>query len=323
MVPRSQKIRLGIFLSVTIFLLIAALIIVTGNKLLKREKTYYIRYKNVSLTGLELGAQVKYQGIRIGRVENITIDKKDISTLIVEISIGQDVPIKTNTEAVMSLIGITGLKLIELRGGTNEAEELPPGSNIKAAPSLVESLSGRAEDIAAKVELILNNLLELTGPSRQASLFQLVDNTSKSLQHFNAMMDKNQGNIQGIMTNMNQFTARLDTFMLHANTTLNQINTTLNSPEVQQTLENVHHITEDLEQAKLAKLLNEMTLTVHQIKKTFVHADLTLLKSRHDLLSSIETLKESMDYFNEFSRLISENPSLLIYKSKQEEIEIK
>jgi phospholipid/cholesterol/gamma-HCH transport system substrate-binding protein len=323
MVPRSQKIRLGIFLSVTIFLLIATLVIVTGNKLLKREKTYYIRYKNISLTGLELGAQVKYQGIRIGRVENIIIDRKDISTLVVEISIGQDVPIKANTEAVMSLIGITGLKLIELRGGTNDAAELPPKSNIKAAPSLVESLSGRAEDIAQKVEMVLNNLLELTGASRQTSLFQLVDNAAVSLDHFNEMMDGNQDNIQGIMTNLNLFTARLDTFMLQANTTLAQINTTINSPEVQQTLTHVHHITEDLEQAKLSTLLNELTLTVQQVKTTFVHLDLTLLKSRHDLLSSIETLKESMEYFNEFSRLISENPSLLIYKSKQEEIQSK
>lgn len=323
MVPRSQKIRLGIFLSVTILLLIVTLVIVTGNKLLKREKTYYIRYKNISLTGLELGAQVKYQGIRIGRVENIIIDRKDISTLVVEISIGQDVPIKTNTEAVMSLIGITGLKLIELRGGTNDAAELPPKSNIKAAPSLVESLSGRAEDIAQKVEMILNNLLELTGPSRQTSLFQLVDNAAVSLENFNEFMDGNQGNIQGIMMNLNLFTARLDTFMLQANTTLAQINSTMNSPEVQQTLSNVHLITADLERAKLSTLLNELTATVQQVKTTFVHVDLTLLKSRHDLLSSIETLKESMEYFNEFSRLISENPSLLIYKSKQEEIQTK
>jgi len=323
MVPRSQKIRLGIFLSVTILLLIVTLVVVTGNKLLKREKTYFIRYKNISLTGLELGAQVKYQGIRIGRVENIIIDRKDISTLVVEISIGQDVPIKTNTEAVMSLIGITGLKLIELRGGTNDAAELPPKSNIKAAPSLVESLSGRAEDIAQKVEMILNNLLEITGPSRQTSLFQLVDNAAVSLENFNEFMDGNQGNIQGIMMNLNLFTARLDTFMLQANTTLAQINSTMNSPEVQQTLSNVHLITADLERAKLSALLNELTATVQQVKTTFVHVDLTLLKSRHDLLSSIETLKESMEYFNEFSRLISENPSLLIYKSKQEEIQTK
>ena len=47
----------------------------------------------------------------------------------------------------------------------------------------------------------------------------------------------------------------------------------------------------------------------------------TLLKSRHDILSSTEILRESLEYFNEFTRLISENPSLLLRSSPQEEIE--
>jgi phospholipid/cholesterol/gamma-HCH transport system substrate-binding protein len=320
MVPRSQKVRLGVFLSITTFLLLLAIIVVTGNKLLKREKTYYIRYKDVSLHGLEIGTQVKYQGIRIGRIEDIFIDKEDISSLIVEISIDSKVPIKENTEAVMAMIGITGLKLIELRGGTNEANELPPGSFIPAAHSLVESLSGRAEDIAQKVELILNNLLDLTGPNRQTSLFNLVDNASAALKNFSTMMESNETNIYDMLTNLRYFTMRLDSFMLISNSSMSRLNEILNSPELDQTLTNVSHISTDLNEADLKTLLSELNLTVQQIKQTFVHMDRTLLKSRHDLLSSIETLKESMEYFNEFSRLISENPSLLIYRTKQEEI---
>lgn len=323
MVPRSQKIRLGVFLSSATFLLILALIVVTGNKLLKQEKTYYIRYKNVSLTGLELGAQVKYQGIRIGGVEDIFIDKNDISSLIVEIAIGKDVPIKENTEAVMALIGITGLKLIELRGGTNEAAELPPNSYISAASSLVESLSGRAEDIAQKIELILNNLLEITGPNRQSSLFQFVDNATLALKNFNIMMESNQPSIYQMLANLESFSAKLDSFMLISNNSMQHLNSILQSPEITQTMTNINHISKDLEQARFSQLVNELTLTVQQAKKTFVHIDLTLLKSRHDLLRSVETLKESMEYFNEFSRLISENPSVLIYKTKQEEIQEK
>lgn len=323
MVPRSQKIRLGIFLTITIFILVAAIVVVTGNKLLKQEKAYYIRYQDISLMGLELGAQVKYQGIRIGRVENITIDKSDISSLIVEISIQNDVPIKENTEAVLQLIGITGLKLIELRGGTNEARELPPKSFIKPGHSLVENLSGQAEAIAQKLELVLNNLLELTGPSRQTSLFELIDNAAKTLNTFNTLLDTNQTNIYQMLTNFSKFSTKLDTFMLVSNKTMLRLNQLLNSPEVRGTLANVNHISKELEQAKIANLVKEITQTVEQAKKTFTHLDLTLLKSRQDLLSSIETLKESMENFNEFSRLISENPSLLIYKSKQEEIQVK
>lgn len=320
MVPRSQKVRLGVFLSITTFLLLVAIIVVTGNKLLKREKTYYIRYTEVSLHGLEIGTQVKYQGIRVGRIEDIFIDKKDIRSLIVQISIDMDVPIKEDTKAIMSLIGITGLKLIELQAGRNDAKELPPDSYIQAGQTLVETLSGQAEEIARKVERILNNLLDMTQKENQASLFELVNNASAALKIFNTTMESNENNIYDMLTNLRYFTMRLDSFMIITNSSMLRLNEILNSQEIAATMTNVSEISGDLKDADLKNLLGELNLTVQQIKQTFVHLDLTLLKSRHDLLSSIETLKESMEYFNEFSRLISENPSLLIYKTKQEEI---
>jgi len=42
------------------------------------------------------------------------------------------------------------------------------------------------------------------------------------------------------------------------------------------------------------------------------HIDATHLESRQDLLDTIESLKETIDYLNDFSRQISEDPSVLI-----------
>ncbi|MCD4665855.1 MAG: hypothetical protein K8R68_11350 [Bacteroidales bacterium] len=67
-------------------------------------------------------------------------------------------------------------------------------------------------------------------------------------------------------------------------------------------------------------MINKMALALDQTNKTFTHLDLTILKSRHDILSSAEILRESLEYFNEFTRLISENPSLLLRSSPQQEI---
>lgn len=321
MVQKAQKIRLGIFLSITIFLLIVAIVVVTGSALLKKEIAYYIRYHgDVSVTGLELGAQVKYRGIRIGRVEDIYIDPENIEDLIIKISVNDKVPIKEDTEAVMALIGITGLKLIELRGGTNEAKRLPPESEIKPGLSLVESISGKAEILAQKAEIILNNLIEMTGPTRQQNLFNFLDNAAKTLESFRTLIDTNQTSIHLTLKNIRSFSAELDEFMQTSNEVVNSINTSMQSKELKETISNLHKISSDLEEARLSELAEELLLTVDAAKKAFTHIDLTLLTSRHDLLRSIEALKESMESLSDFARMIRENPSLLIYGTKQEEI---
>ena len=320
MVSRSQKIRLGIFLSVAISLLLVAIVLISGNQFLKKKATYYIRYKNISLTGLELGSAVKYRGIRIGRIEDIYIDEKDITSIIVEITIDPKVPIKEDTEAIITLIGITGLKMIELQGGTNESKKLLPESFINAGQSLVESITGRAEIITQKLEIILNNLATFTEPGRRDQLFRLVDNTSYTLKNFRTLLDTNQTHFNNIVKNLENFTSHLDTFMVNSNLTLNDIRKITQSEELTNTVNNLDDISSELARADLAELITKMGTAIDQTNRTFTHLDLTLMKSRNDILSSTELLRESLEYFNEFTRLISENPSLLLRSSPQQEI---
>lgn len=320
MVSRSQKIRLGIFLSVAIFLLLLSIVLITGNQLLKKKATYYIRYKNISLTGLELGSAVKYRGIRIGRIEDIYIDEEDITSIIVEITVDPKVPIKEDTEAIVTLIGITGLKMIELKGGTNESEKLKPDSYIKAGFSIVETITGKAEIITQKLEIILNNLVTFTEAGKKEQFFRMVDNTSEILHSLRTLLYTNQTHLNNTIRNLENFTSQLDTFMVNSNLTLNDIRRVTQSNKLTNAVGNLEKISNDLAEANLGEVINKMAIAIDQTNRTFTHLDLTIMKSRHDILSSTELLKESLEYFNEFTRLISENPSLLLRSSPQQEI---
>ena len=93
MISKAQKFRLGIFILLCSALLIGFFIIVAGNKLMERKDTYYIHYRDVSVNGLQIGSSVKYSGINIGGVDDISIDKEDIRNVIVKIGIKQGTPI--------------------------------------------------------------------------------------------------------------------------------------------------------------------------------------------------------------------------------------
>ncbi len=321
MVTRSQKIRLGIFLTLSLTVLIGTIAIITGSRLLKKRAVYYIRFKEMSLTGLEVGSPVKYRGLRIGRIDDMYIDAEDVTSIIVKISIDPKTPIKEDNEAVIDYLSIAaGLKMIEIQGGSNESRRLPPNSFIKAGQSLVDTITGKAEVITEKLEMILNNLAELTGPKHQQQFIQLIESTSGTMTSIKTLLDTNRVNIHQTIENLAQFTRSLDTLMVTSNLVLNDIQRITGSPQLQTTVANVAKISTDLEQANLGDLIRKLTAAVEQTNRTFTHLDLTLLKSRHDIISSTEILRESLEYFNEFTRLISENPSLLLRSSQRGEI---
>ncbi len=249
------------------------------------------------------------------------IDENDITSIIVEITVDPKTPIKEDHEAVLTYLSLAaGLKMIEIQGGTNESKRLPPNTFIKAGQSIVDTITGKAEVITEKLEYILNNFAELTRTDRQEKLYRLIDNTTKTLESFQALIDTNQSSLSHTIKNIEKFSTHLDTFMMTSNLAMNDVRKITQSPKLMTTIDNVEKITSELQQANLSELIAKLTTAVDQTNKTFTHLDLTLLKSRHDILSSTEILRESLEYFNEFTRLISENPSLLLRSSQREEI---
>ncbi len=178
MVSKATKIRLGIFIAIGSLLIIVFAAAVAGSRLVQKRDVYYIQFENYSVSGLQIGGAVNYQGIKVGRVENIRINPKDVTKIIITISVDAGTPIKQDTEAVLTLVGITGLKSVEIRGGTNESALLPKKSYIKAGVSMFDDISDRAISIAEKIDLIASNLSQLTSSENQKNIANILAQTS-------------------------------------------------------------------------------------------------------------------------------------------------
>jgi len=305
-VTRAQKARLGIFLLVSGSILVAMLVIVTGTKLFEKRDLYEVRYKDVSVSGLEVGAQVKYHGVRVGRVEEIFIDQEQIETIVVVLSLERGTPVKTDVEAVVASLSLTGIKIIELIGGSTEAPLLEPGSEIPAGESSIQWITGKAEAVSEKLELVLTNLARWTSGENEERIFQLIDNTAAALFDLHIILAENRDNIAKTVENLE--IASADMRNLAA------------SEAIRRAFANLDTTTSELQAAELGKAVVELREALVQARNTFSHLDLTLLKGRHDILTSLEILRESLDSFNEFTRIISEDPSLLLRGTKVEEV---
>jgi len=305
MVTKAQKLRLGIFITVISVLMVIFLIMVAGTKIMEKRDIYHIRYQDSSVTGLQIGGPVKYRGIGIGRVDDISIDPESITDIIVTVSIKSGTPIKGDMTASLIPIGITGLVQVEITGGTQEAEMLESGSFILSGLSTLESISGKAEVLANKFEILLNNLNNLTNEANTKRFNNILANVD-------TIIDANQSSISNTVSSLEAITKDFEQIAENTKSLLERLDTIMKSGQVEKIVISTEKITSELAGSDLKQLMLDIHKLTIDANDAISHIDATHLESRQDLLDAIESLKETIDYLNDFSRQISEDPSLLI-----------
>jgi len=313
MPSRSQKIRLGVFIVISSFALLLLLFIIGSKKFFEERDIYYIHYRDVSVSGLEVGSPVKYLGISIGSIQSIDFDPEDVYTVIVTISVTPGTPIKEDARANIEAIGITGLKMIEIRGGSNEADLLKPYDQIKAGTSITEDITGKAEQIANKVEKVMNNLLEFTQPDKLNKIITLAESATQSFDNINAMVEENRTNLREGLAYGNIVMARLDTISAALQTSSLAIERITTSDSLSQIVANFYDISTKLTKADLVVLVDRLREVVEKTNKILVTMDRDIELGSRNFLISLEKLKSTLDNLDETSRLLREDPSVLIH----------
>ncbi len=310
MVSKAQKFRLGVFIFITSFLFLGFIFLVAGNKMMQKRDIYFIRFHDVSINGLQIGSAVKYHGITIGRVDDITIDKNNVRDIIVTISLKKDTPIKEDVKAILTPVGITGLMQIELRGGTNEKKLLKPKSFIQVGTSTFQNITGKAEIITEKLEILLNNLNQLTNEENRDKISNIISNIDASVQ-------ENKTKINEIVNHSDSLIITANNLLAELNRTAEKVNSLLNSKEIDLILKNSEKISTDLAKIDMDKLSSDIKNTIKQTNKTLTHIDGLVITNRQEIRSIVVSLRETIDYLNDFARQLSENPSFILKSRKQ------
>jgi phospholipid/cholesterol/gamma-HCH transport system substrate-binding protein len=308
----TQKIRLGIFIFISSFALIILLFIVGSRQFFQESDVYFISYSDVSVSGLEIGSPVKNLGVKIGSVQSIDFDPNDANNVILTISLKPGTSIRSDARANIETIGITGLKMIEIRGGSNEAEVLKPGAYIIAGSSITEDITGRAEIIADKIERVINNLLEFSDPQKLNKIIELAETSTETMDNINKMVVENRVDLRSGLSNGSVVMARLDTITAALQFAAEKIRHITASDTLDQIVANVHEVSVKLTQANLVILVERLSEVVEKTNRILVTVDKDLERGSKDFLISLQKLKSTMDYLNEIARIINEDPSILV-----------
>lgn len=316
MVTKSQKIRLGIFLTVAVLVLLATMAIVLVPRYFEQRETYFIGFRDVSVTGLLEGGYVKYHGLNVGFVSRIFIDPEDIRRVIVEVSLDQGTPIKEDTQAEINFLGITGLKVIELRSGSNESRFLVPGGFIQPGRSITDEITGKAEVIADKAERVLNNIAVLTDASNREKMITLVENTNRTLAELYDILNKNNAVLATTLANAEAITGDLKETAVLARRTMGNVRALSRSDSLRQMMGNLAQFSKNLKEADLVQLIVQLNQTLDRTNNMLAQVDKNFARNYEDVVETITSAREAIDNLNQFSRLISEDPSILVRGGK-------
>lgn len=301
---RAERIRLGIFIFFTLALVLGTVVFLVGKQLTERTTSFHTRFTE-SVDGLNPGAKVKLNGIEIGQVTRIVVDPQHLNDVVVWFDVATGTPIKTGMMA--NLVGgmsLTGLKTIELTGGNAKEANVEEDGFIPAGTSSLKQLTGQAETLALKSEIIMNNLITMTN-------------------------EENLANFASMLRHLNQISARTDSLLMRNGGKLDSI-----TPTALLMLGRASATFEELQKAKLGnKLTQSLTgmdaavahtdlalgktlVDVQEAAKAFAtltkRSDQTVYRNQEDISIAIRHMREAMENLNDVSRQVRENPSLLI-----------
>lgn len=215
----------------------------------------YLIYSQESVSGLSIDAPVEYNGVKVGSVDNVTLDEDNPHLVKVLLKINSKTPISKGTVATLTSRGVTGVAFIALKDVGNNLQPLTvqDGQKYPVIPT--------SPSIFLRLDTALTNLNKS------------IQTVSESIR---GLLDKeNLKSIKGILANLDQVTTtlsdnsqKLNTIMLNTSRASEQLipllrnsSTAMKTLEIQ-TLPATYQLLSNLND--VARTLNEVSTQLKQ-----------------------------------------------------------
>ncbi len=240
-----------------------------------------------SVTGLSVGSQVLFNGIKVGDVRKLIIDAKNPKGVVAITEVGLDTPVTSATIATLGFQGLTGQAYIELKGGDPngenilvKAQETGERAVVQADLGAVNNLIDQAQSIAGSAEKVL------------AGLQKFVDDNQKPLSETIANANKFSSALAENSDDIDEFLASAGTLAKTLQGVSGRLETTLASAE--DLLKSVDKQKVDRIMANAEKVSAALAASSGEVGKVVSSADIAI-KNISDLAAKANKSLDGID----------------------------
>ena len=302
----AQNFRLGLFVILgTVLFIVGVYLIGQRQDMFKKTFTISAYFQNVS--GLQKGNNVRYSGIDIGTVKDITMIND--STIKIDMNIDEKIiiHIKKYAIATISSDGLVGNMIINIVPGKGKESVIKNGDIIESyskigTDDILSTLSVSSENAA----ILTSDLLKITTAMLEGEgTVGLLLNDTIMAQDLKQSVNNLKMASRGAANTINELNSIISSIKTNDNTVLGMIlNDSISGQKLKSLVTNLE--TSSLELENLVKNTNTVVndIQTNQGYLNYILNDSTLVNS---LKSTLKNINEGTDKFNQNMEALKHN----------------
>jgi phospholipid/cholesterol/gamma-HCH transport system substrate-binding protein len=251
-----------------------------------------------SVAGLNNAAEVRFNGINVGKVKSIAIDHQHPRSARVTISVDSKTPIVEDSVASLEFQGLTGVAYVQIEGGTATSKPLAilPGEERPIIPSKaspIQKLFSDMPGLLTQASATLTQLQLLLGDENRTLITGILKNAntvSGGLAKKDKEMQSILDNLDATLKNFNGAVQKYDQLASTSNEVMDKDVRGLVS-DLRETNASVHKVSDELNSVVVANNGPITAFTTNTLPEVS-----QLVISVRDLAASLSRISERLEH---------------------------
>lgn len=286
---RSSEIKAGIFIFISLLLLVGFLVVIVGLDAWAEKDLYRARFKYVG--GIEKGSVVRYSGIEIGRVVDIGLSGDGDPRAELTLEVKKGTPIKKDSYAFLTTIGIMGAFYVEITAGSPHAERIAPGELVPSRDiTAFAQMSEATSEASLQAAQLLKSLNELLNDENRQTLANTLAAINQTAMITNENLEITFQKLEHLVEQVDQMTVSLNSILAANDTVISRSLVTLEGT------------------------LAEGRLLMQNVNDALKGMENTVAENQQAILDILANMAEVSKNLEQFTETIKERPWRLIRK---------
>ncbi|MBE3867788.1 MCE family protein [Vibrio parahaemolyticus] len=314
--------KLGLFVVSALVSLFVVLFILGGRSLFE-PKIIVETYFDESVSGLEVGASVRFRGITAGEVVSIELsdalyeaavpreNRKSYVVVRSEITGAKrtieewnrsiEISIERGLRATTQLAGITGQQYLSF-----DYTSMDKGLSFNWKPNYpyVPSTKSSAGKIVSGIQSLIARLDEADINTLVANINMLIETLNQSISALDA----------------DALNAQLLALLINSNQMVKSVDGVISDPEVKEIVSSLAQISKSLNSSLKDK--GDINKLIKDLDRAAVRLDVIMADNQSDINYVIKDLRVTVENLKSFSETLKNQPSSIIFSSEPEKLKI-